>query len=239
MRVEEARIDPHALRDRCERELADSGVDLRLGTHVEDPAALEERYAVVAAYAALNDLLDGHGSLVDRYKFELYEKPVVDLPRAFSDTSVVVMDGPFMCFDPYGRTGHFLLGNVVHSIHDRQVGLEPSFDDRYETLVDAGLVESPEPTNVDAILASGSEFFPRLTEAEHLGSLFTVRAVPACVEDTDERPTVVEREGDVVKLFSGKLGTCVDAARAVVAELGGDAPTSPETVVRRSHGRRR
>jgi glycine/D-amino acid oxidase-like deaminating enzyme len=217
--VPEARIDPHSLKERCWDDLAASDVDVVLNHRVDDPGRLDAEYVVVAAYAGLNELLGEYDTLQSPYKFELYEKPVVDLPDGFEGTSAVVMDGPFMCVDPYGRTGEFLLGNVVHSIHERTVGERPAFDSRYDGLLDSGLVESPEVTNVDEILESGSEFFPKLAEADHLGSLYTVRTVPAGVEETDERPTVVEREGDVFKLFSGKLVSCIDAADAVTTAL--------------------
>lgn len=223
VRVPENRIDPHALKSQCTRELRESDVDVHLGERVTDVEELSHDRVVIATYAGINSLLDDHGSLREKYKFELCEKPVVELPDEFTDTSAVVMDGPFMCFDPYGRTGNFLLGNVVHAIHDTTVGYEPDFDDRFDSLLDSGLVEDPEITKFDKFVESGQEFIPGLSEAEHVGSLYTTRTVLAGVEDTDERPTIVERDGDVFKIFSGKLGTCVDAAERVTAELTAEA----------------
>jgi hypothetical protein len=47
-----------------------------------------------------------------------------------------------------------------------------------------------------------------------------VRAVLADKEDTDARPTLVEEIDDqVVRVFSGKIGTCVEAAKQVTAIL--------------------
>ena len=46
--------------------------------------------------------------------------------------------------------------------------------------------------------------------------MFTYRAVPPRVEETDARPTIVkEINNKIVTLFSGKITTCVEAARKV------------------------
>lgn len=222
VRVPESRLDHHALRERCERDLAASDVRVHLETRVTDLGALDHEYAVVATYAGINDLLDDHGALTERCKFELCEKPVARLPPSFRETSVVVMDGPFMCVDPYGRTGDFLLGNVVHAVHERSVGERFDVDERYEPYLDAGVVDPGPLSNFDAFVESGREFVPGLARAEHVGSLFTVRTVLAGVEDTDERPTLVDREGNVFRLLSGKIAACVPAAREVVERIDGD-----------------
>ena len=61
------------------------------------------------------------------YQFELCEKPVIKLPEQYKNKSVVIMDGPFMCIDPYGQTGYHVMGNVVHAIHETSVGFSPNF----------------------------------------------------------------------------------------------------------------
>jgi hypothetical protein len=45
--------------------------------------------------------------------------------------------------------------------------------------------------------------------------MFSVRAVLPNVDATDERPTLVERDGNVVSILSGKICTAVTAARQV------------------------
>lgn len=220
----EHRIDSHALKAQCWEELRASSVDLHLGERVSDLDDLGHDHVVVATYAGLNDLVGERDPLRDRYKFQLCEKPLVELPAAFDDTSVVVMDGPFMCFDPYGRTEQFLLGNVVHAVHETTVGTTPDFDHKYDTVLDQGLVRDPELSKFDRFVESGRRFIPDLVDAEHVGSFYTVRTVLAGVEDTDERPTIVERDGRVFKLLSGKLASSVPAASEILAEIGVKEP---------------
>ena len=39
-----------------------------------------------------------------KYKFQLVEKLVVTPPKSLENTSLVIMDGPFMCIDPVADT---------------------------------------------------------------------------------------------------------------------------------------
>ena len=46
--------------------------------------------------------------------------------------------------------------------------------------------------------------------------MFTVRAVPPRVENTDARPTQVTKiDEKTISIFSGKITTCVEAANEV------------------------
>ena len=58
-------------------------------------------------------------------QFELCEKLVIKLPKKFRNKSFVIMDGPFMCIDPYGDTDYHVMGNVVHAIHNRNISNFP------------------------------------------------------------------------------------------------------------------
>ena len=56
-----------------------------------------------------------------------------------------------------------------------------------------------------------------IEKAEHVGSMFTYRTVLPFIDETDERPTIVEKvSDDMILLFSGKIPTCIDAAKQVV-----------------------
>ena len=46
--------------------------------------------------------------------------------------------------------------------------------------------------------------------------MYTVRTVLPNKDDTDERPTIVTKQGDDFILFSSKVGNCVNAASEVI-----------------------
>ena len=126
------------------------------------------------------------------------------------------MDGPFMCIDPLANTDLHLLCNVENEIHQTNVGLYPEIDEKYIPLLDSGIIKNPKISNYGKFIQSTIPFFPEIEYAEHIGSMFTVRAVPPRVENTDARPTQVTKiDEKTISIFSGKITTCVEAANEV------------------------
>jgi len=223
LRVKENHIDPIQLNATCWRRLREAGVDVQLRTEVESISALEGYdYVVVATYANSNQLLEGAPSLRRECKYQVIEKPVVELPSQFDNRSVVVMDGPFMSFDPYGHTSKFQLDHVVHGVRNSNVGMEPDLDGLDPSLLNGRVVRDPPDSNFEEFVEHGTTFFDGIDEATHVGSRFTVRTVLPDVEDTDERPTIVDRSGNVFMVFSGKIATCVRAADQIVTAIRSD-----------------
>lgn len=217
VRVTERLIDLEALRRVCWARLRRLEVPVHLQTDVHDSFLDVYDLIVACTYSTLNTLLARWPQQQTEYQFELCEKPVVRLPKAFHGQSVVIMDGPFMCLDPFGRTGLFVMGNVVHAIHQTNVGKVPVIDESYRPLLNAGIVTKPPVTRFRHMIESAAHFMPQVVDAEHVGSLFTIRTVLPGKEDTDERPTMINQIGDrIITIFSGKIGTCVEAARQVV-----------------------
>ena len=216
IRVKESVYDPEKLRQVCWKKLKDQNVKIHLSNKVSD--ALFEKFdrVVICAYTGINQLLKQYPTQQNEYQFELCEKPVVKLPESFKNKSVVIMDGPFMCIDPLGNTGLHLLCNVVHEIHQTNIGKYPSINKKFVDLIDKGIVKNPSQTNFPKFIESTIDFIPEITKAKHVGSMFTYRAVPPRVEETDARPTIVkEINNKIVTIFSGKITTCVEAARKV------------------------
>ena len=221
IRVKEGRIHPTRLRHIVRGKLLEAHVRQHLGTLA--PPKLRNDYdrIVVASYAGTNRVLAELGCPTRAYQFEVCEKPVVRMPDWFGrDISAVVMDGEFGCIDPFANTGLHILGHVKHAIHARNVGFEPEIPDHLAGYIDHAIIGEPAGTRFKAFIDDMVEFIPSLREAKHVGSMFTVRAVLADQDETDARPTMVERLDDqVIRVFSGKIGTCVEAARDVAALL--------------------
>ena len=216
IRVKESVYDPEKLRQVCWKKLKDQNVKIHLSNKVSDDLFEKFDRVVICAYTGINQLLKQYPTQQNEYQFELCEKPVVKLPESFKNKSVVIMDGPFMCIDPLGNTGLHLLCNVVHEIHQTNIGKYPSINKKFVDLIDKGIVKNPSQTNFPKFIESAIDFIPEITKAKHVGSMFTYRAVPPRVEETDARPTIVkEINNKIVTLFSGKITTCVEAARKV------------------------
>ena len=206
-------FDSNKLRKICWDKLNTYGVDVKLNV---DVGYYEEfDYIINSTYANLNQLLPEDKQ--KDYQFELCEKPVIKLPEQYKNKSVVIMDGPFMCIDPFGDTGLHVMGNVVHAIHSTNIGKFPEYGVEYSELLNKGIVKNPSITNIDKFIDSAKKFFVDMDRVEHIGSMFTFRAVLPNRDKDDARPTLVEQTSDnQFTLFSGKIGTCVDAAEQIL-----------------------
>lgn len=192
-----------------------TSVNLFLDTVFKQEQVDQYDYVVNATYASLNSILPNNSQ--KQYHFELCEKPLFRLPSQFKDISLVVLDGPFMCIDPYQDTDLHVMGNVVHALHVVNEGLSPIIPDAYKDVLDKGVVKNSPLTRAVEFLKSAEYFMLGIQDAEYAGSFFTVRTVLCGVDSTDERPTLVESVSEkVINVFSGKLGNCVEAAYEVL-----------------------
>jgi hypothetical protein len=215
VQVKEFLFDSDKLRKICWDKLKKYNVNINLNTKVNLDDLDNYDYTINATYANTNHLLEP--SKHKDYQFELCEKPVIKLPEKYRNKSIVIMDGPFMCIDPFGDTDLHVMGNVVHAIHSTNVGKFPKCSSKFDELLNKGVVKNPPITNINKFIESAKKFFVDIEEAEHIGSMFTFRTVLPNRDKDDARPTLVEQTGDnQFTLFSGKIGTCVDAAEQIL-----------------------
>jgi len=212
IKVDEKLYNPEKLSIICHERIFGTGINLILNKKVKK--LKNYKHVVYATYSCLNDLLRKDEK--QDYQFELCEKPIFKLPEQYSNKSIVIMDGPFMCFDPIVGTNIHLAGNVVHAIHVRKTGKRPEIPSVYKKYLNKGVIANPRYTNVSRFIESAKKFFPDIDQAIHLGSMYTIRTVLPHKDKTDERPTIVtQRENDFI-LFSGKVGNCVEAANKII-----------------------
>jgi len=218
VQVKEFLFNSDKLRKICWDKLNKYGVDVTLNTKYVDSKYNNDDYVINTTYANLNQLTPKDKQ--KDYQFELCEKPVIKLPEQYKNKSVVIMDGPFMCIDPYGDTGWHVMGNVVHAIHSTNVGKFPEYNSKFDNLLNKGIVKNPSITNIDKFIESAKKFFIDIDKVKHIGSMFTFRTVLPNKDKDDARPTMVEKiNNKMFSIFSGKIGTCVNAAEEVLNEI--------------------
>ena len=214
IRANENIIDYHELFDICTRRLNSSKVHLHLGTEFHKSKFDAFDVVVNCTYSSTNNLIPKTSQ--SNYQFELCEKILVRPPKTLIGKSIVIMDGPFMCIDPYGKTEYSLLGNVVHAIHESSIGKKPKFSRELTSLTDIGLVKERKFSKFNDFIESGKKYIRDLEKCEYVGSFYTIRTVLPRLEATDARPTIVSRNNDkLITVFSGKIDTCSNAADSV------------------------
>ena len=215
LEVKESLFDSNKLKEICWDLLGKYLVKVNLNTEfgVKD---LNDTLTINATYSLKNHLSTKKEDL----QFELCEKPVVKLSDKYKNKSFVVMDGPFMCIDPYGDTGYHVMGNVVHAIHYSNTSKFPMMPSSMKKMINKGIVKNPISTNIDKFKETIKLFFKDVDSIEHIGSMFTFRTVLPNRDYDDARPTIYKFEKDnLITIFSGKIGTCVDTAESIVGDL--------------------
>ena len=218
VKVEEELFDSQVLRQSVKKKLFANNINIKIN-HESDKKSFNLYDVIVfATYSNINQYLNKKIN----YQFEVCEKPVVKLSDRYKNKSIVVMDGTFMCLDPYGTTDYHVLGNVVHAIHETNIGTAPIIKNKkLSDYINKGIIYQPDITNIDKFIETGERFFDDFSNLEHIGSMFTVRAVLKDREHDDARPTLVEKHGDnMFTLFSGKIDTCVDASNELIKMIG-------------------
>lgn len=202
--VNEQFVDLKALRGVLKQELVASGVNVHLNWTQSTDAALRLHGHVVDA---------SYGQTARwPLRYELTEIALIRLGKHYAGRSFVVMDGPYISLDPVTGTDLHMLYDVEQSVH--HASFTYGVPREYRNLVDRG-PQYTELTRVGRMEQTARNFLRGFGMPEYRGSMFTVRAVLPDVDDTDARPTLVEKVGDVVHVLSGKIGTAVSAAHRV------------------------
>lgn len=214
VKVKESLFDHSKLKKICWNKLQYNGVNIFLNKTVTNEIFDNYDCVIICTYGNDRKLLDKFSSYKQEYQFEVCEKVFVKLPSPFNNKSILIMDGPFMSIDPVGDTGMFIIGDVVHTVHQRTIGKQPKIDPKYTPLLDKGILANPPISNFKLFIESGLRFIPEIKRAQYVGSSFCIKTTLAHVDETDERPTLINKINDkIVTVFSGKIPTCVEAAK--------------------------
>lgn len=148
-------------------------------------------------------------------KFQVAEKMLIELPPALQHVALVVVDGPFTAFDPYGSSCHSLFGSAKNTNHWTTTDPQERIPEPY-----AGILNEPEfrPvsfTRFEAMRKDCCASVLGAKDARYLGSRFTIRVVEDAPES--DRRILYLKEGapGEIHVFSGKVVGAVKAARLV------------------------
>lgn len=230
-KVKENLFDHSKLKKICWQNLQDTGVNLFFNKTATDEIFDNYDFVVVCTYGDIEKILRKFPEFRQEYQFEVCEKIFLRLPPSFNNKSILIMDGPFMGIDPVGSTGMFIIGDVVHTVLQRSVGKQPKIDPQYIPLLNKGIIPNPPISNYKLLIESGSRFMPEIKKAQYVGSSFCIKTVLPNVDETDERPTLISKINEkIVTVFSGKIPTCVEAAKQLENMIEGIEKNNPRVV---------
>ena len=222
-RVKEYAFDAEVLRKVMLQKLVRTGVELHLSTQVTSVQHLADGRMVLSTgngerfnaavvfnctYAALNTIARIAGLPVMSFRQELVEIALMRMPQALRTIGWTIMDGPFSSSLPFPARQARSLYHVKHSVHYAWN------DDASTGPVDGGsLLRTPPPSRIKHMTQDGALYVPGLRQAEHVGSLWTVRTKLPGSALTDSRPILFRNQPEQPRLYhvmGGKIDNVYD-----------------------------
>lgn len=152
-------------------------------------------------------------------KYQVAEKVLIRLPAELRGVALVVVDGRFTGFDPYGSSPLSLFGSAKHTNHWSTTDTEDAVPERYAARLNGTTFEATPFTRFEAMRADACLAVPAAARAEYLGSRFVMRVVEDHAEDRRVLYVMNGGPGEI-HIFSGKVVSAVKAARQVCERIG-------------------
>lgn len=170
---------------------------------------------IVATYSNNNKILSKLGvKKLNKFKYQLVEKILIKLPKKYKKKSFVVIDGDFVCVDPYLGTNYHLLSDVKLSKLEIKTSKFPNFKSNKTKFLNKGIVKNIKLSKYKKFINRSSNYLPFLKKSKYIGSMFVVRALKINKEKTDERTTSVYfHSKKILSIFSGKWNNCIYLAK--------------------------
>lgn len=215
--VEEHVYDPEILRLLIEARIASLGIQFRQFAYSREMKG-DYDFAIWATYG-----LSGSRGLFKSAKFQIAEKILIELPDALRHLSLVVVDGPFTAFDPYGRSALSLFGSAKHTNHWSAKNADEPVPEIYSGVLNGPSFEAAPFTHFEAMREDCRLAVPAAKDAVYVGSRFTMRVVEDSPEQDRRTLYVLDGGPGELHVFSGKVVSAVKAARLVCDRLDRNA----------------
>lgn len=213
--VDESIYDPGVLRGLVEVRLKSQGIRLEQ-RQLTPEMRPEYDFVVWATYG-----LGPSRGFFKTAKYQVAEKILIELPPQLRGVALVVVDGPFTAFDPYGSSWRSLFGSAKNTNHWTTTNASEAIPEPYAGILNKPEFEPVPFTRFAPMRADCSLSVPAAKDAVYIGSRFTIRVV----EDNPghDRRILHVQEGapGEIHIFSGKVVSAVKAARLVCEMVAG------------------
>lgn len=211
--VEEQLYDPDVLRELLASQLRALGVPFEQRQFCQEMRGKYD-FVIWATYG-----LGNSRGIFKPAKYQVAEKILIELPRELRGVSLVVVDGPFTAFDPYGKSERFLFGSAKHTNHWTTLNGEETVPETYAALLNGAEFAPVAFTRFEAMRKDAALSVPAARQAVYCGSRFAIRVVENNAKEDRRTLYVLEGEPGEFHIFSGKVVSAVKAARLVCERL--------------------
>ncbi len=211
--VAENIYDPDVLRELIERRIESLGIPFE---RKEFTAAMRPHFDYVtwATYG-----LGPSRRAFKIAKFQVAEKMLIELPSALHHVALVIVDGPFTAFDPYGSSSRSLFGSAKNTNHWTTSDPDEPVPEPYARILNEPGFRPVPFTRFEAMRQDCCESVPGAKDAKYIGSRFTIRVVEDNPEHDRRILYLQERAPGEIHIFSGKVVSALKAARLVCERI--------------------
>lgn len=180
----------------------------------------EYEYIFLCTYRNNNRILSDFGfKNIKKLRYEFVEKVLVKLPKKFKKISCVVLDGQFLCLDPYIGTNLHLLSHVKYSKLIVQNKKNYNFD-KEKIFLEKEVVQNIKKSKFSKIVESGKNYLPFLNKAKYVKSFYLIRTLNIDSMTDDDRTNQVKRiNKKIFTILSGKWNTAVSLSNKILKKL--------------------
>ena len=202
------------------KKIKSSNIKIKLSTEfkIEDYDNFDKIF--IATYNENNNVLRNINLIPkQRYKYELVEKIIIKLPKKYKNLSFVVLDGNFVCVDPYVGTDYHLLSDVKLSKLEILNSLHPYFKNKKKKFVNKFL-KNKKISLFKKFIDNSSQYLPFLVDAKYIKSIYTIRTINNKSNYNDDRVTILNKiNSKVFTILSGKWNTSVAISKNIKKNL--------------------
>ena len=156
-------------------------------------------------------------ALFDKVELQVAEKILIELPKTIQNVSLVIVDGAFTAFDPYGTSGYSLFGSAKHTNHWRTFNLDKDIPNIFKKNINSEAFVEYTETKFSLMREEASNAVPLSKNAKYIGSKLTKRFVEYNPKE-DRRVLHIKRKDNKIFVFSGKVVSAVKAC-AIVKDM--------------------
>ena len=213
-KVNEEILNYFYFKKKVKKLIKNSNIDLKLGKKIKKKTLVKYDKVIISCYSENNNILkDLDIDTKSKFRYELVEKIIVKLPNKFKNKSFVIIDGKFVCCDPYLGTGFHLLSEVAKSKIEIVNGKYPIFKSKKKIFINKKPRKRVSLTLFKKFINKSSLYLPFLKEAKYIKSMYTVRTIKLKKEKTDERTNYFRKiNNKIFVVLTGKWNTSINIA---------------------------
>ena len=212
--VDEKILNYFTFKKKIKKMLKKTNIKIKLNSQIKKSDLKLYDKVIVTTYSSNNIILKNLGiKIIDKFRYELIEKIIIKLPKKYKNLSYVVIDGDFVCCDPYLGTPFHLLSDVINSKIKIIKNKFPNFDLPQKKFINKIPKKRLNLTRYKSFIKKSSRYLPFLKYAKYIKSMYTIRTLKVNKEKTDERTNYLKKiNNKIIVVLTGKWNTSVSIA---------------------------